>query len=165
MTIQDKLRKIAEDIQKLNQSGEINNSDFEKMFNPVIHFKNELILRKREGEENYKERKRIESENKYFMHDNLRRFFLIDMLRRKTYLESVSIENLNSMVNNINTLISNLNHDMERGNVKIEVQDKHNWSGSNLFQNIILNNVLEIPNPLNGSEKDFKDKLKARWKE
>jgi len=102
--------------------------------------------------------------DKYYTHDNLRRFFLTDMLRRKSYLKLISIENLNSMVNDINTLVSNLNSNIKDGKMMIKIEDRHNWSGSTLFQNIILHNVLDVKIDYNGSNKDFKNMLKERWK-
>ena len=105
----------------------------------------------------------MEKVNTYYLEDNLRRFFLTDMLRRKSCLKGIKIEDLDNLIRDINTLVSNLSHSVEKGKQKLKVEDEHNHSGNNYFQNIILHNIIDIPIDYKGTTKDFKDKLKARW--
>lgn len=101
--------------------------------------------------------------NKYLFEDNIRRLFLVDMLRRKEYLKSITIEQLDCLMSDINTLISNLDSDFKKGKRKITVGDNANWDSSSLFRDIFLNNVLEIPIEWHGTKEDFKKMLEKRW--
>ena len=78
-------------------------------------------------------------------------------------MKDLKIEELDSMVRDINTLVSNLDSEVKDGKIKINVENKHNHSGSTLFSDIILHNVLDVKINWNGSTKDFKEMLKERW--
>lgn len=103
----------------------------------------------------------------YIFKDNLRRFFLKDMLIRKDYLKNLTLEQLDNLVNGVNTLLSNLNFDFERGKAVIPINDKHNWEGNSFFRKIILHNVLEIENKNKNTtyvgEEEMISMLKERW--
>ena len=101
--------------------------------------------------------------NNYLFEDNIKRYFLKEMLIKKACLKNLTIKEIDSLVRDINILINNLNSAFKRGEKVINISDKNNWEGDNLFKNIILHNVLEIKNVWHGSEKDFKDKLINRW--
>ena len=99
----------------------------------------------------------------YTFKDNIRRLFLYDLLRRKTYLKNITLNDLDGLVQSINTLVSNLEYDFKNGTPKIDVSDTDNWSSSSLFRDIFLHNVLDIPIKNNGTTKNLKTMLKKRW--
>ena len=157
--IKDELKNIAESMAVLNKMRGLPNGDYDKIVSPIFHLQNKIAIIEKDGEDKYLEAK----ENTYYLEDNLRRFFLADMLRRKSCLKKISIEDLDNLVDRINTLVSNLSYDVEEGKQKLKIEDKHNHSESNYFQNIVLHNVLDLPVKHGGSTRDFKNKLKARW--
>lgn len=81
---------------------------------------------------------------KYIAKDNIRRFFLMDMLRRKPYLKGLTIEQLEGLTQSITSLMSNINHKFERGELVLNVKDESNWEHSSFFRDIIIHNVLDI---------------------
>lgn len=105
--------------------------------------------------------------DEYLFRDNLERFFLTDMLRRKRYLENITIKQLDDLVNSIQTLISNLVFNIKNGKPIIEVTDKHNWENNGFFRDIILHNVLKFTNKdkyVNYiHQKNIIKLLKERW--
>lgn len=101
----------------------------------------------------------------FMFEDNIRRFFLYDLLRRKKCLKGITLNDLDWLVNDINTLISNLNSDLKEGKKLIKISDKDNQEGGSLFRKIILHNTLDIPIKYEGSEKEFKGMLENRWGE
>ena len=105
-----------------------------------------------------------EKVDKYLFEDNVKRLCLYDMLRRKDYLQKLTLEDLENLVNSVNTLTSNLQSDFEDGSIKIDVSDKDKWSSSSLFRDIFIHNILDIKIRYNGTVKDFKQMLKDRWK-
>lgn len=101
--------------------------------------------------------------DKYLFRDNVSRLCLYDMLRRKSYLQTLTLKELDNLVRSVNTLLFNLQSDFESGKMMINVSDEHNWSESTLFRNIFLHNVLDVKIICGGTTKDFKNKLTKRW--
>jgi len=105
--------------------------------------------------------------NKFIAKDNIKRYFLINMLRTKPYLKGLTIEQLEGLSKTIITFLSNLNHKFERGKLVLEVGDKSNWDGDSFFKNIVLHNVLDIKTKDDGvtyaGEDSFKEMLTERW--
>ena len=95
--------------------------------------------------------------------DNIRRLCLYDMIRRKSYLRNITLDELDELVLSINSLVSNLEYHFKKGTPKVNVKDRDNWFSSSLFRDIFLHNVLDIPIEYNGTTKDFKEMLKKRW--
>ena len=115
--------------------------------------------------EKQKEKQRELNDKIYYAKDNLRRYFLKDLLMRKTCLKNVTLEQLDQLVYSINTLVSNLESNFENGELKLDIHDKDNWEGGGKFRDIILHNALDIPITYGGSTKDFKHMLEKRWAE
>ena len=99
----------------------------------------------------------------YLFEDNIFRYFLKEMLVKKSSLNDLTIKEIDSLVRDINTLLSNLRSDFKNSKKMLEVSDKDNWEGGTLFRNIILHNVLDINPEYEGTTKDFKNKLLERW--
>lgn len=105
--------------------------------------------------------------NRYIALDNLKRYFLINMLRTKSYLKGLTIEELEGLSHGVIVFLSNLEHKFERGELVIKVKDKSNWDGDSFFKNIILHSVLDIKTKdgccTYAGEEEFKEMLKERW--
>ncbi len=100
----------------------------------------------------------------FLFEDNIKRYFLKDMLIRRKALEELKIKEIDSLVRDINVLFSNLNSNFKDNKKMIHVSDNNNWEGDDLFRNIVLHNVLDIVPKYGGTVKDFKETLLARWK-
>ena len=101
--------------------------------------------------------------DKFLFEENVRRLCLFDSLRRKPYLQGLTLKELDCLIDSVLTLITNLNNNFEKGTPMINVSDKDSWSGSSLFRNIFIYNVLEFPINYDGTDKKFKQKLIDRW--
>jgi len=105
----------------------------------------------------------ISKMNKFLFKDNIKRLFLYDMLRRKSYLGSLTLNQLENLVIEINILTSNLQSDLKDGIPMIKISDEDNWPTSSLLRDIFLHNVLDVKIKNGGSTKDFKEKLEKIW--
>ena len=100
--------------------------------------------------------------NDYLFEDNIIRFALKVKLSKKTYLQSLTLENLDDLIRTINVLISNLNHNFEKGKKKFDISDEHNWSANDELIDILLHNVLDF-DPQDVGGKELKKKIMERW--
>lgn len=101
--------------------------------------------------------------DKFLFQDNIRRLCLIDMLRRKSYLSGITLEQLEDLTREINTLIGNLQYAFENSKMMIEVSDEHS-SNSSLFRDIFTHTVMDIKPICEDSIKRMNEKLKERWR-
>lgn len=101
----------------------------------------------------------------YLFEDNVKRYFLKDMLIKKPYLKTLTISEIDSLVRDINVLMSNLQFEFKNSKKVWNISDENNWDEDSEFRDIILYTILD--RQLNNSFRDggfrFTKKLKKRW--
>lgn len=103
--------------------------------------------------------------DKYITESNLRRLILFNKLHTRPELQHLTIKQLKDLVNRCCIILSNFNVSLEKGNIKMELDDKENMYQSSDLINKILEQTFIEHEPTFEGDKDLKKQLIDRWKQ